>query len=111
METRQNNNGMVLEENGYRRENVLLKGFSVDLSKMPERTAVSTLARDEGPAPEKKFIRIKEATERYGFGRTKLAEIARESGAVIKIDGTMLIEIEVFERFLESFRLRGGSFY
>ena len=110
METRQNNNGMVLEENGYRRENVLLKGFSVDLSKVPERT-VGTFTREEGPAPEKKFIRIKEATERYGFGRTKLAEIARESGAVIKIDGTMLIEIEVFERFLESFRLRGGSFY
>ena len=110
METRQNYNGMVLGENEYRRENVLHKGFSVDLDKVPERS-VNGPVRDEGSAPEKKFIRIKDAVEKYGMGRTKLADLARESGAVIKIDQTLLIEIEVFERFLDSFRLRGGSFY
>lgn len=47
--------------------------------------------------PEKKYIRVKDATERHGIGRTKLTQIAREAGAVIKIDSTVLIDAEALE--------------
>ncbi len=71
---------------------------------------------DEGVHHEKlssrkKFIRCKAGVERYSLGRTKLVEIAREAGAVIKIDNTLLIDVETLDKYLETFRIGGGAFY
>lgn len=59
---------------------------------------------------EKKWIRCKEGTEIYSLGRTKLTELAREAGALVKIDGTLLIDTKTFDLFLETFRIKGESF-
>lgn len=67
--------------------------------------------RHEKQSPKRKYIRCKEAIEVYGMGRTKLTQLAREAGAVIKIDSTLLIDVEAFDRFLEAFRLKGGPIY
>ena len=58
---------------------------------------------------KKKWIRCKEATQIYSMGRTKLTALAKEAGAVCKIDSTMLIDVETFDRFIETFRIRGES--
>lgn len=58
---------------------------------------------------KKKWIRCKEATQIYSMGRTKLTALAKEAGAVCKIDSTMLIDAETFDRFIETFRVRGES--
>ena len=52
----------------------------------------------------KKFIRYKEGAERYSIGLTKFQELAKEAKAVYKIDGIALVNCEIFDRFLESFR-------
>ena len=56
---------------------------------------------------KKEWIRTKEGIEMYSMGRTKLVSLAREAGAVYKIDGTLLINVEKFELFLETFRIPG----
>lgn len=56
---------------------------------------------------KKKWIRTKEGIEMYSMGRTKFVSLAREAGAVYKIDGTLLIDVDKFELFLESFRVPG----
>lgn len=53
----------------------------------------------------KKFVRYKEAREIYSIGQTKLETMVREAGAVYKLDKVVLINCEVFERYLESFRV------
>ena len=58
----------------------------------------------------KKWIRCKEGVERYSLGRTKLTALAREAGAVLKIDSTLLIDVETLDRYIETFRIPGGSF-
>ena len=52
----------------------------------------------------KKFVRYQEGAEKYSIGLTKFQELAKEAGAVYKIDGIALVNCEIFERFLESFR-------
>ena len=52
----------------------------------------------------KKFVRYREGAEKYSIGLTKFQELAKEVGAVYKIDGIALVNCEIFERFLESFR-------
>ena len=52
----------------------------------------------------KKFLRYKEGAEKYNLGLTKFQELAKEAKAVYKIDGIALVNCEIFEKFLESFR-------
>lgn len=52
----------------------------------------------------KKFVRYKEGAEKYSLGLTKFQALAKEAKAVYKIDGIVLVNCEIFEKFLETFR-------
>lgn len=52
----------------------------------------------------KKFVRYKEGAEKYSLGLTKFQALAKEAKAVYKIDGIALVNCEIFEKFLETFR-------
>lgn len=52
----------------------------------------------------KKFVRYKEGAERYSLGLTKFQALAKEAKSVYKIDGVALVNCELFERDLETFR-------
>ena len=52
----------------------------------------------------KKFVRYKEGAERYSLGLTKFQALAKEAKYVYKIDGVALVNCELFERYLETFR-------
>ena len=56
-----------------------------------------------GKAMAKKFVRYKEGSDLYSIGMTKFQALAKEAGAVYKIDGMALVNCEVFEKFLETF--------
>lgn len=53
----------------------------------------------------KEWIRAKEGVEIYSMSRPKLVRLAREAGAVYKIDGTLLINARKLEEYLEMFRI------
>ena len=52
----------------------------------------------------KKFVRYKEGAERYSLGLTKFQALAKEAKSVYKIVGVALVNCELFERYLETFR-------
>ena len=52
----------------------------------------------------KKFVRYKEGAEKYSLGLTKFQALAKEAKAVYKVDGVALVNCELFEKFLETFR-------
>ena len=52
----------------------------------------------------RKYVRYKEGAEMYGMGITKFQQLMKEAKAVYKIDGLVLVNCEIFERFLEGFR-------
>lgn len=52
----------------------------------------------------KKFVRYKEGAELYSMGHCKFEQLAKEAGAVYKIDGICLVNCHIFEEYLESFR-------
>ena len=52
-----------------------------------------------------KFVRYQEGAEKYSLGLTKFQELAKEAKAVYKIDKVALVNCEIFERYLESFRI------
>lgn len=52
----------------------------------------------------KKFVRYAEGAELYSIGLTKFRQLAKDAGAIYKIDKLALVNTEIFERYLESFR-------
>lgn len=54
--------------------------------------------------PAKKFVCYKEGAEKYSLGLTKFQALAKEATAVYKIDDVALVNCELFERYLETFR-------
>ena len=53
----------------------------------------------------KKIVHYKEGAEKYSLGLTKYQEMEKEAKAVYKIDKVALVNCEIFERYLETFRI------
>ena len=66
-------------------------------------------ARDRSYAKDmkKRFVRYKEGADYYSISQTKFMQIAREAGACYKIDKVVLVNCDVFEEYLETFRVVG----
>ncbi len=59
---------------------------------------------------KKKWLRCKEATVKYGVSRPTIMNWALESGSLLKIDATVLIDSETMDKYLEGFRIPGGVY-
>ncbi len=57
----------------------------------------------------KNFVRYKEGAELYSMCQTKFERLAKDAGAVYKVDRLVLVNLEVFEKYLETFRLVEGG--
>lgn len=51
----------------------------------------------------RKYVRYKEAEWIYSIQHKKLLELADKAGALYRIDGYVLINVEIFEAYLERF--------
>lgn len=59
---------------------------------------------DETKKAAKKWVRYSEGAERYSMGITKFMELAKEAKAVYKVDKIVLVNCDIFDKFLETFR-------
>lgn len=56
-------------------------------------------------ADKKKFIRVKDGVELYGMSRSKLMQVAKDADAIYKVNKVVLLNCEMLETYLETFRL------
>lgn len=55
----------------------------------------------------KRFVTYKEASELYSMGLTRVQEHARSAGATYKMGNKVLVNTDIFEAYLEQFRIPG----
>lgn len=55
----------------------------------------------------KKFVRYKEGAELYSICQSKFEKLAKEAKAIYKVDKVVLVNCELFEKYLETFRIDG----
>ena len=53
----------------------------------------------------KKFRRYKDGAVYYGVSQSIFERLAKEAGAIYKVNKVVLVNCEIFEKYLESFRL------
>ena len=59
------------------------------------------------PQVRKRFVTYKEASELYSMGLTRIQEHAKIAGATYKMGNKVLINTDIFEAYLEQFRIPG----
>lgn len=58
---------------------------------------------EETKEMSRKFVRYREGAEMYGMGISKFQQMAKEACATYKIDKMVLVNIDRFEQYLETF--------
>jgi len=53
----------------------------------------------------KKYVRYKEGAEMYSMCQSKFERLAKDAKATYKVDKLVLVNIEILERYLETFRI------
>ena len=52
----------------------------------------------------KKFVRYDEVARKYSMGLSKFQSLSKEAKATYKVDKLVLVNCEIFEKYLETFR-------
>ena len=60
---------------------------------------------------KKRLVRYKEGAEMYSMGMNKFQTLAKDAGAILKIDRMVLVDLDVFDQYLESFCRQGKRFW
>ena len=55
---------------------------------------------------KKRLVRYKEGAEMYSMGMNKFQSLAKDAGAILKIDRMVLVDLDTFDQYLESFRVK-----
>ena len=55
---------------------------------------------------KKRFVRYKEGAEMYSMGMNKFQTLAKDAGAILKIDRMVLVDLDIFDQYLETFRVQ-----
>ena len=54
----------------------------------------------------KRLVRYKEGAELYSMGMNKFQTLAKDAGAVVKIDRVVLVDLDTCDQYLETFRVK-----
>lgn len=63
--------------------------------------------RERAKRLRRQFLRYKDAEIVYSIHHKKLLEMANKAGAIYRIDGTVLINRDIFDQYLEQFHEPG----
>lgn len=56
-------------------------------------------------ADKKKYVRYQEGSEIYSMSVRKFQDLAKDAGAVYKVGKMALVNCEIFDRYMETFKL------
>ena len=59
----------------------------------------------------KRFVRYSEGAEMYSMGITKFQELAKQSQSVYKINQLVLVNLDILDEYLETFRITDEDYY
>ena len=75
----------------------------VDFDSLPKNTEKKPFG-NEVKITDKKYVRYKEGAERYSMGLHTFQELAKEANAIYRVRKIVLVNTEIFEEFLETFK-------
>lgn len=71
----------------------------------------STDKRVKVTAKNKRFVRYADGAEMYSMGLSKFQQIARDAEACYKVGQLVLVNLDILDSYLETFRIRESEYY
>ena len=59
----------------------------------------------------KKFVRYVEGAELYSMSLSKFMQLAKEAKACYKVNQLVLVNLEIMDKYIESFHIEDEEFY
>lgn len=59
----------------------------------------------------KKFVRYADGAKMYSMGKTKFQELAKEANACYKLGQLVLVNTEILDKYIETYRITDSDFY
>lgn len=59
----------------------------------------------------KKFVRYADGAKMYSMGKTKFQELAKEANACYKLGQLVLVNTEILDKYIETYRITTSDFY
>ena len=59
----------------------------------------------------KRFVRYAEGAEMYSMGLSKFQEIAKDAKACYKVNQLVLVNLDIIDEYLETFRIVNDDLY
>ena len=63
------------------------------------------MQREEKKEKRKRLVRYKDGAEMYSMGLNKFQALAKDAGAILKMDRMVLVDLDRFDEYLETFRV------
>ena len=63
------------------------------------------MQRTSNKLSKKRLVRYNEGAEMYSMGMNKFQVLAKEAGAILKINRMVLVDLDTFDQYLETFRV------
>jgi hypothetical protein len=60
---------------------------------------------------KRRFVRYAEGAEMYSMGLTKFQELAKDAKACYKVNQLVLVNLDILDEYLETFRITDENFY
>ena len=76
------------------------------LTLMEEGTPQNIFSTLTKKVEKKRLVRYKEGAEMYSMGMNKFQTLAKDAGAILKIDRMVLVDLDIFDQYLETFRVQ-----
>lgn len=65
------------------------------MQRVPNKTVVA----------KKRLVRYNEGAQMYSIGINKFQQLAKDAHAILKIDRIVLVDLDIFDKYLETFRV------
>lgn len=59
----------------------------------------------------KRFVRYADGAEMYSMGLSKFQQLARDAGACYKLGQMVLVNLDILDEYLETFRIVDSDYY
>ena len=69
------------------------------------------MTAEQVKAKNKRFVRYAEGAEMYSMGITKFQELAKDAHACNKLNQLVLVNLDVLDKYLETFKITDDRFY
>ncbi len=60
---------------------------------------------------KKRFVRYREGAQLYSMSESKFMQLAKDAKACYKVNQLVLVNLEILERYLETFHIIDDEFY